>query len=95
MEEPVWYRKGTPLHQETHAQSAVIFDPDTGETHFLSDLPSIVLHKIDDFPATLSVLIGRLDGPENLEPEAREQILTALMYLERAELVTSAFVETD
>ena len=91
----MWFRKGAPLHWEPHLGSVVVFDSDTGETHFLSDLPSMVLARIDDEPTTLSGLIDRLDAPADLEREARQQIFTALVSLERAELVTSETVDPD
>ncbi len=80
---------------ESQGDGAAVFDPDTGETHFLSDLPALALREIDDTPVTLSRLIERLDGPEDLPAEARQQIHAALLSLEKVELITSETVDTD
>ena len=88
----VWFRTGAPLQWDSHAATASVFDPDTGETHFLSELPSILLAQVDDRPVTLYQLIQRLDGPNDLADEARHQITAALLSLERAELIASEAV---
>ena len=94
-EPSIWYRRGAGLLWESQADGAVVFDPDTGETHFLSDLPAMALAEIDDTPVTLSGLIERLDGPDDLPAEARQQIRAALLSLEQVELITSESGETD
>ena len=94
-EHSIWYRRGAGLLWESQVDGAVVFDPDTGETHFLSDLPAMALAEIDDTPVTLSGLIERLDGPEDLPAEARQQIHAALLSLEQVELITSESGETD
>lgn len=90
-----WARKGAPLEWEMQKGAAVVFDPETGATHFLSDLPSLLLSHIDDVPADLAILIERLDGPKELGLDERKQILSALLSLEQSELITSGHLVTD
>ena len=94
-ERSVWFRDGSELLWESHADTAAVFDPDTGETHFLTDLPAMALAQINDTPVTLSGLIKRLDGPDDLPADARQKIHAALLSLERVELITSESVDTD
>jgi PqqD family protein of HPr-rel-A system len=81
-----WARQG---------DASAVFDPDTGQTHFPSDLASLLLEHIDRVPVRLPELIGRLDGPADLAPEALQQIHQALLSLERAELVTSGPTDSN
>lgn len=94
-EQSAWYRRGAELLWESQGDGSAVFDPDTGETHFLSDLPAMALAEIGDTPVTLSGLIARLDAPEDLPAEARQQIHAALLSLEQVELITSETLDTD
>ena len=96
MAERAWTRKGAPLcWEETRSGSAVVFDPETGATHFLSDLPTILLKQVGDDPADLAGLIDRIDGPSELAPDEKQRILSTLVTLEQAELITSEDLVSD
>jgi PqqD family protein of HPr-rel-A system len=82
------------LRWAPHDQVTAVFDPDTGETHFLSELPLLILTQIKANPTSLSELINRLDGPADLAPGARQQIHQALLSLEQAELLTSEITDS-
>ena len=66
-----------------------MFDPATGETHFLSDLPALLLAAVDAEPAEVATLIDRIAGPVTLDGQAQAQVVAALIFLESAELVES------
>lgn len=87
-----WFRRGAPLVWERGVGEGVVFDPVSGETHFLSDLPSLLLSAIDEQPSTLAELVERFAGPVDLDPTAQSQIVSALLFLEGAELVESQAV---
>ena len=87
-----WFRSGVALIWERGVGEGGVFDPRSGETHFLNDLPSLVLSVIDDQPSTLHELVERLAGPVDLDPTAQSQIVSALLFLEGAELVESQAV---
>ncbi len=44
-----------------------VFDPATGETHFLTELPALLLEAIGPSPATALELVERLAGPVDLD----------------------------
>lgn len=67
----------------------VLFDPSTDETHFLSELPALILAELDATPRSLAELVDRLVGPGELDPAAEQKIRLALTHLEAAELVES------
>jgi len=73
----------------------VVFDPSTGETHFATQLPALILAELDTTPRSVAALIERLAGPTRLEQAAEQQILDALSRLEAAELVESEPSEPD
>ncbi len=72
-----------------------MFDPATGETHFLSDLPALIVTIVDDDWASHTNIIERYAGPVELDGSAETQVIAALVSLERAELVESSFPATD
>ena len=84
-----WFRSGEAVIRENGVGEEVVFDPSSGETHFLSDLPSLILSVVDDEPATYMELLERFSGPVDLDSQAESQIFAALMFLEGAELVES------
>ena len=85
----IWLRQGpSPLFQDVGTLTAV-FDPATGETHLLAELPALVLGVMNTDAASASELIERLAGPVELESDANAQISTTLGFLESAELVES------
>lgn len=67
----------------------MLFDSQTGETHFLSELPYLVLCALGGKSRTLTEIANSLAGPEALDSSALEKIGSALVYLERAEIVES------
>jgi PqqD family protein of HPr-rel-A system len=68
---------------------SIIFDPDSGQTHFLSELPALLLDNIHESPQTIEQLTASIDAPEDLTEEAQEQIRRALSLLEAKELIES------
>lgn len=88
---PGWHRQ--PSLQSLVVLSSngesVVFDRATGDTHFLSELPVLVLQQIDEKPVTMAQLLVRLDCPEDLDDLAVAKIRDALATLEKAELVNS------
>ncbi len=93
--ERLWRLQATTTLSEQIDNSLVVFDPTTGETHFLADLPALVLAELDDKPRSIRELIERLAGPVELGHVAEQQILTALTQLEAAELVESRAPATN
>jgi PqqD family protein of HPr-rel-A system len=67
-----------------------VYDPVSGETHFLNELPGLLLDVIDGQPRRVEELIALLNDGEPLDDEASRSIALALTYLEQAELVESA-----
>jgi len=84
-----WRRLGLALVRERELGEGVVFDPSTGETHFLTELPALLLSVVDREPASQDTLVDRLAGPLDLDSTAEAQVLAALVYLEGAELVES------
>lgn len=66
-----------------------MFDPASGETHFLSDLPALLLGQVDESWCDTMTLIERIAGPVALDTEDQSKVLAALHFLEGAELVES------
>lgn len=85
----LWFRNGPDLIWEQGLTHGVVFDPASGETHFLSDLPALILSVIDALPASYTELVERFAGPVDLDGQANTQIVAALLFLEGAELVES------
>ena len=85
----LWVRIGsTPVWEQLSGLSAV-FDPFNGETHFLSELPALLLSHLGSEAVTFSTLMDRVAGPVDLEDSAECKVLATLVYLEGAELVES------
>lgn len=84
-----WVRRGPQLVWEELSTAVAVFDSSTGETHFLNELPALLLPAINDEPASQAALVNRLAGPLDLDGAAEAQVFEALMYLKRAELVES------
>jgi PqqD family protein of HPr-rel-A system len=89
--ETCWFRRSpSPIRANGFALRPV-FDPLSGETHFLSDLPDLVLDVIDTHPRPLDEIITRLTDGEPLDDEGiAGNVAKALAYLEQAELVESS-----
>jgi len=88
-EQRLWFRDAPALAVGESPLDGVVFDPATGETHFLNELPALLLSSIDGTPRPIAALVERIAGPTELDAEARTQIIGALVSLERAELVES------
>lgn len=66
-----------------------MFDPQSGETHFVSDLPFLVLSVLDQTPRTPDEIARLLSGPDALDSSSLEKIRSTLVYLAQAEIVES------
>ena len=87
--ETAWYRRHrSPLVNDSW-DMAVLFDPETGETHFLNELPALLLAHLDVSPRTFEQIVEAIDAPADLSDEARQQIRRALRLLEDKELIES------
>jgi hypothetical protein len=85
----VWRRLGPALVWGHGPGLGPVFDPATGETHFLSELPALIATIVDGTWASPVELITRYAGPVQLDAAAEAQFLAALASLERAEIVES------
>lgn len=94
-EQRLWSRSAQPLVWESLADLGAVYDPSSGETHFLAELPALLLPLISDDPMTASALVDRLAGPGGLDAQANARIVAALNYLEDAELVESGAPPRD
>lgn len=69
---------------------SAVLDPYTGETHFLNDLPALLVSSIGSDPLDVSKLTERLIGhSQGFEHSAQRNITAALASLEQAELIES------
>jgi PqqD family protein of HPr-rel-A system len=66
-----------------------VFDPVSGETHFLNELPVLLLQQLGATPLTLAELASRLAYGKDLGADALAKISTCLAELERVGLVES------
>lgn len=85
----LWFRIGPDLIWQGALGLGAVFDAASGETHFLSELPAVILPSIDKTPASFSNLVERLGGPDGIDEQAEAKIRAALSLLEAAELVES------
>ena len=84
-----WLRSGPRPVFEHLSQAVAVFDPASGETHFLSDLPALLLDVTNSCPVPFEVLYERLAGKQSLDDSAKARILAALRSLEGVELIES------
>ena len=87
-----WHRSGPPLIWEIAPGEGAVFDPASGETHFLSELPALLLGFIGREWSDLPGLIGYIAGPVDLDAQSEAKVMAALTFLEGAELVESRYV---
>ena len=85
----LWYRDAPRYLQETFDGVHAIFDPATGETHFLAELPAIILTAVDNHPVTPEALLDRLMGSDDAGRAMDQQVSATLQFLAAAELVES------
>lgn len=84
-----WRRMGPALVWDGQPSAGAVFDPQSGETHFLGDLPALVAATVDAEWASAQDLLVRYAGSVVLDDAAKTQILAALASLEAAEIVES------
>lgn len=84
-----WRRCGPPATRARGFDPAPIFDPGTGQTLFLNDLPALLLEAVDATPKSMTTLLADLAGAVELDDEAAVLVSAALIQLEQAELVES------
>ena len=80
---------------ETLGEAQAVFDRRTGETHFLADLPALILQALCERQLTRTALINELASAADIaiDENVSNRVLAALQFLERAELVESAASE--
>jgi PqqD family protein of HPr-rel-A system len=83
----MWYRTGPGLVIENFDSAEIVFDPSTGETHFVNTLPALLLSAVEPKPLSLDALLRRLAGDVEMAATARDDILTALRFLAKAEII--------
>lgn len=78
-------------------ETTVMFDRSSGDSHFLSMLPALVLEQLASHPLSYEQLVRQLaDGSAaDLDDDATAAIATTLDYLEGAELVQFEPPQTD
>lgn len=85
----VWCRNGPAVSKLPHLDPVPVFDPATGETHFLTQLPLLLLEAMGESGREVERLIADLAGPVELNDGAVGRVTAALRLLEDAELVES------
>jgi len=89
----LWRRDAsTSVVWSTSPEIDAVFDPISGETHILSELPALVLRHIGTEPATAQQVFEEMSGAAFAEQDqaALDQIVAALKFLANAELVESS-----
>lgn len=89
MAEVCWNLRGSPFVWEKLPHAYALFDPHTGETHLVNDLPFLIVSKLDRRPRTFAEIADSVAGPLALDSSSIEKISAALAFLERAEIVES------
>ncbi|MCB1725070.1 MAG: hypothetical protein H6959_05730 [Chromatiaceae bacterium] len=84
-----WRRVGPPLLWHREPGSGAVFDPASGQTHFLNELPAMLLAEIQADWRDGASLVEAAAGPVDLNPNDRAKIHAALHFLASAELVES------
>lgn len=87
----MWSRFGANIVLEALPSANAVFDPETGETHFVSELPTLVLQAVGPDPATAAKLIQKIAGPVELDENSIEAVHSSLQQLEYAGLVESSY----
>lgn len=83
-----WCRLGEDACIEQF-ERAIVFDPQTGDTHFLSDLPLMLLSAVYSTPQDIKELTAHLDSDLDLDNGSRVKILEALYQMEQVGLLES------
>jgi PqqD family protein of HPr-rel-A system len=82
-----WSRCGPSSIQRALGPAHAVYDATSGETHFLSELPALLLQAIDRTPRSAIELLTAVAGEADYTPEQIQQAEAALRELERAGLV--------
>jgi hypothetical protein len=82
-------RRPTDLVQLELGETILVFDPLTGETLYLSGLPSLIFAKLTLEPQKLTNIVDSMSGGLDLTEEDWRKIEDALRLLEGSELVES------
>ncbi len=88
--EAVWWRESDqPLVWSDSDQFFAVFDPVSGETHLLNELPAMLLQQVDAQPRTAAELLATILGEEagEIAPQQIDQIIATLKFLAEAELI--------
>lgn len=92
-----WSITADPVHKAVDEDGFVVFDRASGLTHFLSDMPILVLELLAEADLSTSELITAIARSTELElAEVREDFVSrTLADLEKAELITSVAHHSD
>jgi PqqD family protein of HPr-rel-A system len=93
----VWRASSELVTEAVDEDGFAVFDRQTGMTHFLSDLPVLVLDLLQDGGKTFAQLVEAVAEAGDLDPGSipRETLARTLSDLAKAELVTSARIDGD
>lgn len=87
-----WLRPGPSVVLADEYAEVPVFDPVTGETHFLNDLPLMLLSEIGPQPRAFDPLLEGLGEDGDLDDHAKARIQGALLFLEQAGLIESRMI---
>lgn len=83
----LWVRCAPKPVSMLFGEWTLVFDPATGETHFLTELPALLLDAVNDEGSHARELVERCVGQEQHAFDLASQVTLALDFLEAAELV--------
>jgi PqqD family protein of HPr-rel-A system len=83
----MWRRQSPPLNCQSIPPAYAIFDPSSGDTHFLSELPTLLLQSIDHKARSALDLLIAIAGEDVYSEEQIQRAEAALRELEKAGLV--------
>ncbi|MCB1772390.1 MAG: HPr-rel-A system PqqD family peptide chaperone [Gammaproteobacteria bacterium] len=92
-----WSIDADLVHKAVGDDGFVVFDRSSGLTHFLSDMPVLVLELLAETDRSTSELLAAIVQTTGLGPdEVREDVVArTLTDLEKAELITSVAQHSD
>lgn len=92
-----WSVCGDLVHEAVSDDGFVVFDRSTGLTHFLSQLPLMVLETLGSQSLTVQDLVTRLAESADIAADQlpASAIQRSLADLEQAELIVSEHTDTD
>jgi PqqD family protein of HPr-rel-A system len=83
----VWLKPGQGLVWNELPRGAWVFDPSTGETHFLSGLPALIVELVASQPIKEDDLLREITASDDPAAELLSQLQAALHQLEEAGLI--------